>query len=452
MKSPAGRTRTYFVGTGSLGLRAAGRLLGALVLVLSIGCAGPAEEATSPTPAQAEEAPAQVVDLAVLSRRAQEAKAAEDWAAARDVYLEALEIAGRHPAIHQRLAEVTLRLGDPDAAVGHLADLARLGGTTALGEDTPFADLAGHEGFAAVADRIEANGAPFPAAEVFVTFEDRKLYPEGIAWDAETGDLFTGSFSHNKIVRISPDGTIADFGTSATDDLGGVLGMWVDTPRRELWAVAGSTSMEEMNHRAELVRYQVDTGRLVARYPAPELEETILVNDVVVTPDGTAWVTEGLLGGLYRVPPDGEELELFLPLTGLGFANGIAAAGDGFTIYVAHAEGLSAIDPTTGAIERVVPEGDFTLVSADGLSWADGDLVLVQNHPSLNNRVTRVTLDPTGRRALSLEILDAGLPEGLIPYTSAYGDNRVFLIASPIFDLKAPEDSPPPSAILTIAQ
>lgn len=110
------------------------------------------------------------------------------------------------------------------------------------------------------------------------------------------------------------------------------------------------------------------------------------------------------------------------------------------------------MDPVTAKIERVVPDGNFTLVSADGLSWADGDLILVQNHPSLNNRVVRATLDPTGRRALSLEILDAGLPAGLIPYTSAYGNAHVYLIASPVFDLNAPEDTPPPSTILTIPQ
>ena len=297
------------------------------------------------------------------------------------------------------------------------------------------------------------NGAPFPPAEIHVTFADRRLYPEGIAWDADTGDLFTGSFTRNKIVRVTPEGEVSDLGTSATDDLGGVLGMWVDAPRRELWAVAGSTSMEVMNHPAELVRYQVDTGDLLARYPAPELEETILLNDVVVTPDGTAWVTESLLGGLYRVPPGGAELELFIPLTGFGFANGIAASAEGGTIYVAHAEGVSAIDPSSGAVERVVPDGPFTLVSADGLSWADGGLVLVQNHPSLNNRVVRVTLDDNGRRATALQVLDAGVPDGLIPYTSAWGEGTVYVIASPIFDLDSPDDPPPPpSAIVSIPQ
>ena len=126
-------------------------------------------------------------------------------------------------------------------------------------------------------------------------------------------------------------------------------------------------------------------------------------------------------GSSIEYRPGAEALELFLELPQFGFANGIAASGDGRTIYVAHAEGLSAIDAASGAVERVVPQGDFTLVSADGLSWAEGRLILVQNQPSLNNRVVWIELDATGRQATRLHHLDRGLAEGLDPYTSAVG-------------------------------
>jgi sugar lactone lactonase YvrE len=345
-----------------------------------------------------------------------------------------LEVAPRHPIVYERIAEMEVLLERFDDAVAHLATMARLGGTTPQIDQPPFEPLTDHPGFAAVAEQIRANGAKQEPAEVFVTFDDNRLSPEGIAWDAETGDLFTGSFLLNKIVRITPDGDVADLGDSASHGLGAVLGMWVDASRRELWAAAGSTSMVEMTHPAELVRYNVDSGELVARYPAPETDQILLVNDVVVTPDGTAWLTESLVGKLYRVPPGGEKLELFAEFPQFGFANGIAASDDGQTIYVAHAEGLSAIDAETGSIERVVSQGDFTLVSADGLSWADGGLVLVQNQASLNNRVILIDLDESGRRAMNYRQLDIGLPEGLEPYTSAVGGGFVFVTASPPID------------------
>jgi hypothetical protein len=420
--------------------------LGASVIVVGmtlIGCAQPPSEKE---PSEDRDAPA--ANLLTLGQEAARAKADGDWKAARKIYRRALEIAPTHPVVYERLAEAEMRLGESDAALDLLAAMGRLGGTTPLIDEPLFEPLADRPGFAEVAATLRANGAPQAPAEVFVTFEDNRLSPEGIAWDAQTGDLFTGSFLLRKIVRISPAGEVSGFGTSASDGLGAVLGMWVDAPRRELWAVAGSDSMEEMTHPAELVRYNVETGELVGRYPAPNDGRTLLVNDVVVTPDGTAWLTESLVGGLYRVPPGGEEMELFVELPGFGFANGIAASGDGRTIYVGHAEGLSAIDSETGAIESVEPPDGLTLVSADGLSWADSGLVLVQNQPSLNERVIRVELDPTGRKVLGFRRLDIGLPPGLEPYTSAVAGDVVYVTASPpIVPEGVDEDTPPPAIV-----
>ena len=417
---------------------------------LILGCTDsePGLESTGVNQVSTTTEPAEPTNLFILGQQARQAKTAEDWASARDLYLQALEIAPRHPIVYERLAETEVRLGNYDSAVGHLKVLARLGGTSGQLDQDAFKPLIGHPGFEEVAGQIRVNAAPQDPAEIVIIFEDKNLSPEGLAWDSETGDLFTGSFLLRKIVRISADGTVSDLGDSASDELGAVLGMWVDAERRELWAAAGSTSMEEMTHPAELVRYNVDTGELLARYPAPDPEQILLFNDVVVTADGTAWMTESLIGGLHRVPPGGQDLELFVEFPQFGFANGIAASGDGTTIYVAHAEGLSAIDVTTGVIERVLPEADFSLVAADGLNWHDGSLILVQNQPSLNNRVIRAELDSTGRRVTAIYRLPAGLPSGLDPYTCAVAEGEVYVtISPPIAPDVNLEDAPHPGIV-----
>jgi sugar lactone lactonase YvrE len=416
--------------------------------LLAAGCAGPAPETDSPASGEAPAAETPVVEnLFTLGASAAEAKQRQDWATAREIYRRSLDLAPRHPVIHERLAEVEIELNDLDAAVGHLATMGKLGGTSTRIDQEMFARLADHPGFADAAALLRANGAPQSPAEIFVRFEDNQLSPEGIAWDSRTGDLFVGSFLRRKIVRITPDGNVSDLGDSAEHGLGAVLGMWVDAQRRELWAASGSDSMETMTYPAELVRYNVDTGKLVARYPAPVGERPLLVNDVVVTPDGTAWMTESLVGGLYRVRPEGDGLELFVEFPRFGFANGIAASGDGRTIYVAHAEGLSAIDSETGAIRTVNPRGDFTLVGADGLSWADGALILVQNQPSLNNRVVLVELDASGYEATGLRQLDCGLPAGLEPYTSAVAGDVVYVSVSPPIGPEEAQGTVPPPGI-----
>ena len=80
----------------------------------------------------------------------------------------------------------------------------------------------------------------------------------------------------------------------------------------------------------------------------------------------------------------------------------------------------------------------------------DGALVLVQNQPSLNNRVVFVELDPTGRQALSLRPLPAGLPAGLEPFTCAVGDGFVYVTASPPISPDVDlSDAPPPAIART---
>ena len=431
------------------------RDLGPVVLVLCLlvgACdANPAEmtsSSVSPAPATTQTA---VANLFTFGQQAAQAKGEGEWERARDIYLQALRVAPGHPIVYERIAEAEIQLGNLDAAIAYLADMASIGGTTPQIDLETFEPLVDHPQFEEVASTLRANGAQQEPAEILLTFDDNRLSPEGIAWDAQTGDLFTGSFLLRKIVRITPEGEVSDLGESATHGLGAVLGMWVDAERRELWAAAGSTSMQETTHTPELVRYNVDTGELVARYPAPASDRVLLVNDVVVTADGTAWMTESLVGALYRVSPGSEELELFVELPQFGFANGIAASGDGQTIYVGHAEGLSAIDPRTGAVELVEPSGDFTLVAADGLSWHEGSLILVQNQPSLNNRVVQVQLDRSGRQALSLRHLAIGLPPGLEPYTSAVAEDVVFVTASPPIAPDADLSAAPAPAIVRLS-
>jgi hypothetical protein len=430
--------------------RRAGHILVYLGLFLQ-GCSETNPEiGSTPSPAAEEAGEPRVENLFTLGREAVAAKQNEDWQAARDIYQRALDIAPGHPIVYERIAEVEIRLGLLDEALGHLDRMAELDGTTSAIDHPPFDQLVEQTGFAEIAARLRANGAPQKPAEVFVTFADNRLSPEGIAWDSRTGDLFTGSFLLNKIVRITPAAEVSDLGSSATDGLGAVLGMWVDAERRELWAAAGSTSMTEMTHPAELVRYSIDSDELVARYPAPDGDQVLLVNDVVVTADGTAWTTESLIGGLYRVSPGADRLELFLELPQMGFANGIAASADGGTIYIGHAEGLSTIDVATRKVERITSPPDVTLVSADGLSWADGSLVLVQNQPSLNNRVIVADLDAGGLRVTGIRQLPLGLPTGLEPYTSAVGEGFLYVTASPPIDPETDLTDAPPPAIVRV--
>lgn len=352
-------------------------------------------------------------------------------AEARTSFLQALETAPEHPALIMHLAMIDAELGDAAAAVRRLERYAALGATADLGAVEVFAGLAEVEGFAEAAARILDNGrAPAPA-EVVATIDDEQLWPEGVAFDAATGDLFVGSMSANKIVTIRSDGTVENFGTSAEDDLLGVLGMTVDEPRRQLWACMGAGSDELQTdgerRRNGVVRYDLESGRLLARYDLADDGINRLLNDVVVAADGTAYVTESNHGSVYRIAPGGAAIEHFRFFPELNYLNGLALSPDDSILYLAAVEGVFGYLLAEDRVVRLAHGGNVCTVGGDGLCRLGSSLVAVQNQPRLGFRVTRFDLDGTGLAITSAVVLPAGLPDGLIPYTCAVGADAVFV-------------------------
>ena len=413
-----------------------------VIAVVGTSCApvdAPVEESAGTT-ADADDAPA----LQVCYDRGMEAVENGDWETARDAFSAGLEIAPSSPAILFHVARTSARLGDTEACRTHLEQAIRLGATTDLAADEAYADVINLPEFQDLAQRLLANGAPRPAAEIIHEFADAELWPEGIAYDSATGDIYVGSIHRRAIYRLTPGGSVEELGTSSKDGLMEVLGIWVDADRRTLWAATGEGEFREPldgpPRRNELVRYDLVTARLNGRWPIPD-DELRLLNDVATGPDGTAWATDTVRGELFRVGPD-DELELFHRYPDLVFLNGIAVSPDDGAIYLGHFAGLSVVSPEDGSIDEI--EGlDMALGMVDGLSYAAGRLVLVQNSHRVNFRVVRVDLADDDLEAEHLEILPSGLPEGLIPYTSAVADDSVVVVAASFFELMDRGEVPP---------
>ncbi|MBT2406992.1 MULTISPECIES: SMP-30/gluconolactonase/LRE family protein [unclassified Streptomyces] len=269
------------------------------------------------------------------------------------------------------------------------------------------------------------------------TIPGAEVYPEGIAKDTRTGTVYVGSYADGTVYRARPGSRTAEvFLPSGTDGRDTANGLRVD-PRGRLWVTDSTTGVAV---------YDTRTGTRLAHFEVTGSAPPF-VNDLTITPDGTAYLTDSLRGVVYRVTPAqlatgaGPLLPAFdlrdrlTPKPeGSVTLNGITSdrAGRYLLTVDMTAGDLHRIDLGTGAITRVrLTGGD--LKHADGLDLSpDGTLRTAHN---TTNTLTRWQLTQDGTRArLTRTITDPSLQ---IPTTLTHTPGRTLVVRSQ-FDKDGP--------------
>ncbi len=200
------------------------------------------------------------------------------------------------------------------------------------------------------------------------------VYPEGIAYSSETGNFYTGSTVDGKIFRGNLETSDVEIFVEGTngDSPKPAYGMALDDQNR-LWVVGGPTGT--------IYVYGVDTGESLSEIQTPEAEATFL-NDVVVTQEGSAYITDSFRPILFKVPvtADGiEELESWLDFTGtpLTYTSGETVLENvnlnGITV-TEDDRYLITVQMNTGELYRIEIESkEVTQIDLGGETVTNGD-------------------------------------------------------------------------------
>src|SRR5262249_48968787 len=150
-------------------------------------------------------------------------------------------------------------------------------------------------------------------------------------------------------------------------------------------------------------------------------EGTSGFNDLVVI-GGAAFVTDTEQNTVYRVVPNRPTCERIVRPDRLHAPNGIAAAADGRTLFVADAYGIWRIDPGTGECDRLPQPRAVVSGGIDGLYYRPGMLIGIQNavHPG---RVLRFWLNASENAIVGSEVLESYNSRFNIPTTGAIDGN-----------------------------
>jgi sugar lactone lactonase YvrE len=216
------------------------------------------------------------------------------------------------------------------------------------------------------------------------------FFPEGIA-ATRNGRLFVGSVSTGNIYTVGPNERTSEL--FYTDLEGAAVGMTVGIDNATLW-VCNNTDV-----LSQVVGISLTTGAIVASHVIGAAGT--FCNDMVMSPDGSLWVTESTIGQIVRIPAADvltndsarvwlEDALLAPPAPGEFGINGITLLNGQLFTVVTDQRVLLTIDPAlpnpTGNELRVVALNTngaaVNLVRPDGVTAVPGsstDLLIVEN-------------------------------------------------------------------------
>jgi len=298
---------------------------------------------------------------------------------------------------------------------------------------------------------------PVWSSRTAFSFSDDDFCPEGIAYDPVKKVFFVGSFAKRKIVTVDASGREGFFAAEGQDGLAAITGMKVDARRRVLW-VATSVPVDrsgpgDIPGWSSVFKYDLETGRLVEKYPADPKTGPHLFNDLTVAGSGDVFITDSLLGAIFLIRADKKAgLELWTKPKHMTYPNGIALSDDNRRLYVAQGEGVSVISVETRSQSLLSVPDDMTLTGIDGLYFYKNSLVAVQydysrgrviqfflNEASLGGPEPKfpawlkkglLVLKPDRPGVTGVKILEAENPLFLNPQTGVIDQDTFYYIAN----------------------
>ncbi|MEW9534011.1 SMP-30/gluconolactonase/LRE family protein [Microbispora sp. NPDC049125] len=283
-----------------------------------------------------------------------------------------------------------------------------------------------------------------------------RVYPEGIAADPHSGDLYCGSYVDGTVFKMTPGNRAAEvFLPAGADGRSKALGLEVDRAGR-LWVIDADTGVTV---------YDIRSRRLLARFDVPGRDPR-LVNDLAVTPDGSVYLTDSLRAVVYRVTPrqlaQARTQGGHAPLTpafdltgilephppGTVTLNGIVAHPSGRYLLTVDMNGgdLYRINPSTGDVHKVGLR-DHDMSQADGMELRNGTLWVAHPIPGAN-AISRWRLDPDGGAArMERRLTDQALR---LPTTLIRRHGKLYVVRSQ-FDKGGPVGPGTPQTPFTIA-
>ena len=209
--------------------------------------------------------------------------------------------------------------------------------------------------------------------------------------------------------------------------------MKVDQARRVLWVCTTAhpqmTNFETSDKgKTALFKYDLNTGKLIAKYQPTDTSKPHWLGDLVISPNGDVFATDSVTAAIYLVRNDGKELELFLEGQPFISPQGLDFTRDHQKLFVAdYSKGIFLVDLKTKETKNI--NSDFTLLGIDGLYYYKGSLIGVQNGVN-PQRLVKLTLSKDLTRIDQFQTIEANNPDFDEPTLGVVVKDRFYFVAN----------------------
>lgn len=380
------------------------------------------------------ETPVAEPTLLELSLRTREARMAGDAKGWLEHGQATLARAPDHPDLLLSASRALALNGRTDEALDLLEQAVRRGARVDAAALAEYESLRSNPRFLALAAKGLENRLPVAPPEEFLVISDTAIEPEGITWDEDTARFLIGG--PGSVWQVDLRKGLGPF-TGADTGLREVAGLKVDRKRRLLWAAtAVFPDLQGGEPKADagltgVMAFELDEGARVRECWLDERPVEHFFNDLALADDGDVYVSDSATNAIYRLPGGECRLERVIQDGRMSFPNGIALSDDERLLYVAHIEGLSVVELSTGRRTALAVPPDTSVNSMDGLVRDGADLIGIQ--PSANlARVLRIRLDESGTAIREVTTVSAPPPPGLSPTTGMVVGDHYYFVASVI--------------------
>jgi hypothetical protein len=380
----------------------------------------------------AESQPTAREQLAVLRRQAHAARQSGDKVGYLQAALKAQALLNGSPDAVESVALAYAEAGDATHALDSLTTFASMGQVDQSLIDVSnkaFAPLRDSPRFTELLQQFQRNKAPVSHADPAFALSDAGLVAEDIDYDPQSKTFLITSVLQKKIIRVNTSGASTDFASSPSG--WPMLAIKIDSARKLVWATEvaldGFAVVPETNWgRSAVLCIDLASGKILRRFEAPP---HAALGDLVLAANGDPIVSDGALGGVYRVVRDKLELinggDFISPQTP-------ATLPDGSHFLVPdYLRGIGLLDLRGGKIEWLTQDANAhtAINGVDGLYFSNGSLVVTQNGTS-PERVIRLSLDRSLKRVVSSQIIEQATPTLGDPTHGVLVGNSFYYIAN----------------------